>query len=263
MNNEIEPQLTGTTDTEPVVVMADAPVSHPQSRSMFANFDKTKLILPGAILIAGLMVSGSILFARLSAGQALIAGQGQQPVVAGQKVEVKTDGSPVLGDAKAPVTVVEFGDFQCPFCRQYFENNQPSLVSNYVNTGKIKFVWEDYTFLGQESFWAAEAARCANDQGKFWDYHNYLYSHQGAENSGTFTKPKLEGFAAALGLDTASFNNCLNSDKYLSAVQQQTQYGGSVGVQGTPATFVNGVLVSGAVPYSQLKSAIDAALQAK
>lgn len=256
---QFEPQLTESGDTEPVVIMADAPVvTHAP-----AGFDKTKLILPGAIILAGLMISGSMLFSRLSAGQALLNNQQQQAVVAGQPVQVKTDGNPMLGDPKAPVTVVEFGDFQCPFCERYFTHNQPAIINDYVNTGKVKFFWKDYAFLGQESFWAAEAARCANDQGKFWDYHDYLYSHQGAENSGAFSKAKLQAFAVALGLNSSQFNNCLNTDKYLAAIQQETQYGNSVGVQGTPTTFINGTLVSGAVPYSQLKSAIDAALEAK
>lgn len=244
----------------PIVRLADMPAEMPQVPQPPPRFDWTKLILPVAILIAGFMVSGSILYARHSAGLTQIAQVSNQPS-ANTKVSVDTAGAPSLGDPNAPVTIVEFGDFQCPFCERYFSSNQPQLLNEYVNTGKARFVWKDYAFLGQESFWAAEAARCANDQGKFWQYHDYLYSHQGQENSGAFTKARLEGFAATLGLNTSQFNSCLTSDKYLSAVQAETQYGSTVGVQGTPATFVNGVLVSGAVPYSDLKSAIESSLK--
>lgn len=259
MENQIDPILTGTAvETEPIAQLTDVhiPVSPKSPKS---PFDWTRLILPAAILIAGFMVSGSILYNRLAAGQAQV----NQPAVGqpGQPVKINVQGAPFLGSEKAPVTVVEFGDFQCPFCRRYFTDNEPAMLKEYVNTGKVKFVWEDYAFLGQESFWSAEAARCANDQGKFWPYHDYLYAHQGSENSGTFTKVKLEAIAASLGLNTGQFNSCLSSDKYLSAVQQSTQYGNSIGVQGTPASFVNGLLVSGAVPYAQLKAAIDAALK--
>ncbi|HZZ99594.1 MAG TPA: DsbA family protein [Candidatus Paceibacterota bacterium] len=255
-----EPILTDAPDAEPIVQLTDMPVSPAPQRP---KFDWTKLLIPGAIILAGIIVSGSILYGRLSAGQALIGqtAQTQQPIQGPVNVEVGN--APYLGKSDAPVTVVEFADFQCPFCEMYFQNNEPSIMKDYVDTGKVKFVWKDYAFLGQESTWAAEAARCANDQGKFWPYHDYLYNHQGSENSGTFTKAKLEGFAAKLGLNTSSFNSCLESDKYATAVQQDTQYGSSIGVTGTPATFVDGNLISGAVPYVQIKSAIDAALAGK
>ncbi len=251
-------QLTEFSDSEPIVIMADAPVPPPSPvGGQPPGFDKTKLILPGAIILAALIISGSILFDRLTAGKALIA----NAPAPGQKVAVNIEGSPMLGDAKAPVTVVEFGDFQCPYCQRYFQDNEPALVKDYVNTGKVKFVWKDYSFLGDESTWAAEAARCANEQGKFWAYHDYLYSHQGAERSGAFAKPKLKSFAQTLGLDTSRFNSCLDSDKYAAAIGAETQYGNTIGVTGTPASFVNGILVSGAVPYSDLKAAIDSALK--
>lgn len=108
------------------------------------------------------------------------------------RVDVTVGPFPVLGDPNAKVTVVEFADFQCPFCKQTFTTVEPNLIKDYVKTGKIKYAFQNYPFLGQESTITAEGAYCANDQGKFWAYHNYLYSHQGQENTGQFTKVNLE-----------------------------------------------------------------------
>src|SRR5581483_8456824 len=166
-------------------------------------------------------------------------------------------GAPAPG---AKVTVIEFADFQCPFCEQWFKTVEPSLIKDYVDTGKVKFAFRQYAFLGQESTWAAEAAECANEQGKFWDFHDYLYNHQGQENSGTFSKANLEGFAATLGLNTSQFNQCLETDKYAKAVSDEFAEGQKAGVQGTPATFVDGQLVSGAQPYTAFKTLIDSEL---
>lgn len=137
---------------------------------------------------------------------------------------------------------------------------ETNIIKDYVNTGKAKFVWKDYPFLGQESKMAAQAGRCAKDQGKFWEMHNYLFSHQNGENQGTFSKENLKKFAVELGLNTNDFNNCMDSAKYEKAVNDALTYGQSVGVNGTPATFVNGKLISGAAPFSEFKTAIDAEL---
>jgi protein-disulfide isomerase len=252
--SDTEPTLTSY-DTKPVPPMLPqhgTPDSKPP-------FDRSKLLIPGAIILAGLIISASILYSRLEAGQTLLNGS-TVTVTPKTKVSVNVAGAPMLGKTSAPVTVVEFADYQCPFCERFFKTNQSAIVADYVNSGKVKFVWMDYAFLGQESIWAAEAARCANDQGKFWQYHSYLFNHQGAENSGAYSKAKLKEFAVALGLNTAQFNTCLDSDTHLADVQKDTKYGSSLGVSGTPATFINGILITGAVPYSDIKSAIDAAL---
>ena len=99
-----------------------------------------------------------------------------------------------LGDANAPVTIVEFADFQCPFCGRHHQTVEPSLIKEYVDTGKVSLVYKHLPFLGQESAFVAVAAECAADQGKFWQYHDYLFEHQQGENQGAFTKEKLIGF---------------------------------------------------------------------
>ncbi len=108
------------------------------------------------------------------------------------RVNVTVGPFPVLGNPNAPVTIIEYADFQCPFCKEAFTTVEPNIIKDYVNTGKAKFAFKNYAFLGPESIVAAEGAYCANDQGKFWAYHNFLYQHQGAESSGQFTKTNLE-----------------------------------------------------------------------
>lgn len=261
------------TDAEPIVQLTDQPImpdsmSHSPAQSAPSTFwsglDKTKLILPVSILVAAVLISGSIFYTSGNNSQnALIpAGDGAQKPIG--KVDIDLTNAMILGDAKAPITIVEYADFQCPFCERYFQQNQTTFISQYVNSGKARFVWKDYAFLGQESVWAAEAARCANDQNKFWVYHDYLFSHQGAENSGAFSKANLKKFAVALGLNTSQFNSCLDTDKYAPIIQKETQEASAIGVNGTPATFVNGLLVAdsngnsvGAAPFATFQAIID------
>ncbi len=108
------------------------------------------------------------------------------------RVSVGVGNLPILGNKNAPVTIIEFADFQCPFCEQWFKNVEGQIIKNYVDTGKAKFAFRNYAFLGQDSVTAAEGAYCANEQGKFWQYHDYLYNHQGQENSGWISKANLE-----------------------------------------------------------------------
>jgi protein-disulfide isomerase len=189
-----------------------------------------------------------------------------------------TDDDPSIGPKNAKVTVVTFEDFQCPFCGAFtgldeamVKNMQgrdpswqpavPGIKKEYVDSGKVRLVWKDYPFLGQESFWSGQAARCAQDQGKFWEFHDYLFSHQNGENQGAFSKDNLKKFALAIGLNANDFNNCIDSAKYEKKLQDAVTYGQSVGVSGTPATFVNGKMISGAAGFDTFKSEIEAALK--
>lgn len=195
------------------------------------------------------------------------AGTGQTGAAPSQApvgpVDVSVGNLQVLGDKNAKVTIVEFADFQCPFCEKFYTEAEKNIIKDYVDTGKAKFAFRHYAFLGQESTDSANGAECANEQGKFWEYHNYLYEHQGQENSGVFSKDNLKGFAAILGLDTAKFNNCLDTNKYQKNVDKDIADAGKAGVDGTPATFVNGVRLSGALPYSDFKKEIENALASR
>lgn len=183
--------------------------------------------------------------------------QPQQGLQPGQKVDVKVGKLPVLGKENAKVTIVEFADFQCPFCGKWFKESAANLIKEYVDTGKVKLAFRHFAFLGEESNWASEASECANEQGKFWQFHDYLFNNQNGENQGAFAKDKLKGFAATLGLNTTQFNTCLDSGKYALRVSEDTQEGQVAGVTGTPTIFVNGQALVGAQPYAALKALID------
>ena len=175
---------------------------------------------------------------------------------------------PYQGQSSATVNVVEFGDYQCPFCERFFTQTEPQIVQNYVDTGKVKFYFMDFAFLGPDSQTLAQGAWCADEQGKYYAYHDYIYGHQGQENSGWATADKLKTMVANIqGLNTAAFGSCLDSGKYSSRVSELTQLGQSEGVSGTPSTLIgndaNGYdLVVGAQPYSVLQQSIEAALAA-
>lgn len=218
------------------------------------------LLLVASFLIGMLYTKVQYLQGNGAAPSAPTAGtqqQGAAQVTPGAKVNVSVGNLPVMGNKDAKVKVVEFADFQCPFCKQWFSTVETNLINDYVKTGKVAFYWRDYPFLGQESTWAANAARCANDQGKFWDFHDYLYNHQGQENSGTFSKDNLKQFAADMGLDTNKFNNCVDSDQFAKDAQTDLADGQKAGVNGTPTVFINGVSVVGAQPYTAFKTIID------
>jgi protein-disulfide isomerase len=169
------------------------------------------------------------------------------------------NGAPVLGNPEAKVTVVEFADFQCPYCGKYFEQVLPE-IKKYIDSGKVKFVYVSFAFLGDESFLAAEASKCAQDQNKFWEYHDYLYSNQQGENQGAFDVVNLKKFASKLGLNTSEFNQCLDSRKYKKVIEDDVALGNKFGVTGTPGTFINDFFIKGLEGVSYFKNRIDTAL---
>lgn len=221
-------------------------------------------LIPGAIVAAGVIIAFAVLYSNpgpksLPKNDSAAAGAIPQAHV----IDAKSlpDDDPSLGNPAAPVTVVEFGDFQCPFCGRFFKTVEAQLIEKYVKTGQVKFVYRDFAFLGDESNWAAEAANCANEEGKYWQYHDYLYSHQKGENEGAFSKENLKQFARELGLNGNQFDMCLDSDKYAKEIEKDTVDGRTAGVSGTPTSFVNGRIITGAVPFAQLAGVIDEELK--
>ncbi len=223
---------------------------------MEENFDKTKLILPGAILIAAVLVSGSLLYANSSKLPTGAAIGGNNPP--NKVVQASAGGSPFLGNKDAKITIIEFADYRCPFCERFYNDAEKQIIANYVNTGKAKFVFKNYAFLGQESVWASEAAECANEQGKFWEYHDWLYNNQAPESDlAYYSKANLVKYAGKVGLNTGQFSSCLNSDKYSAKVTSEFNEGKDAGVTGTPTVFINGQSLVGAQPFSAFKAVID------
>lgn len=167
-----------------------------------------------------------------------------------------------LGRVDAPVVIVEYAEFQCPYCRQFAEQTQPKIVRDYVKTGKVRLEWRDFPYLGQESKTAARAGRAAARQGKFWEYHDALFAQEHELNSGTFTKEFLVDQAGKLGLDTDRFARDMDSPKVKQAVRADLAEGSTLGVTGTPAFVIGTTPMLGARPYSDFADAIDAELRA-
>ena len=175
---------------------------------------------------------------------------------------------PSKGKGTAKVAVIEFSDYQCPFCSRYSRDTLPQLAAEYIDTGKVKYVFRDFPLaFHKQAFKAAEAAHCAGDQGKFWEMHDTLFQNQSA-----LAPEQLAGHAEALGLDGSAFRTCLDSGRHAADVNKDLADGGAAGVTGTPA-FLVGVIqpdgrvkvvkrLSGARPYADFKAAIDGALGA-
>ncbi|MBI2145042.1 DsbA family protein [Candidatus Woesearchaeota archaeon] len=166
------------------------------------------------------------------------------------------DGDHVLGVENATVTIVEYSDFQCPFCKRFYDETESSIMRQYVDAGKAKFVYRHFPIPShQYAMAAAEASECAADQGKFWEYHNELFEHQNALH-----KSALKGYASDVGLDREKFDACLDSGVMGVRVRSDAAAGTAAGVGSTPMFFINGKPVKGAQPYSVFASAIDSAL---
>ena len=163
---------------------------------------------------------------------------------------------PSMGDEDAPVTIIEFSDFECPFCKRFNDQTFAQIKTNYIDTGKARIVFRHYPLpFHSNAQKASEASMCADDQDKFWEFHDAIFAQQ--TNIGV---DALKQIAATLKLNTATFNSCLDSGKYTKYVQDDLAAGSAAGVSGTPSFIINGQLVVGAQPYSAFQQAIDAAL---
>jgi protein-disulfide isomerase len=178
-------------------------------------------------------------------------------------------GDPVLGQPTAPVTIVEYGDFKCPFCTRFFQQTQPQLKTRYIDTGKVRLVWRDFANIDAESQPAAVAAECARRQGKFWQYHDALYDYiwqrfygagVNAEGSSAYAG-HYDQLARGVGLDLARFHACQRSPAAGHAVTADHAWGSSQGVQGTPTFFINGQRLVGAQPLPVFQQLIEQALR--
>ncbi len=172
-------------------------------------------------------------------------------------------GSPILGNPTALITIVEFGDYQCHQCYNWFHNTKPAVFQNCVDTEKVNFVFMDLAFLGKDSSKAAQASYCAEDQGKYWEYHNQLYTAQESQiDNGWANSQRLQVFAFSLGLDMPLFDSCFDSEKYKQRVEYNIAEARKLGADGTPTFIIIGPnghqeKLIGAQPYSVFKQAID------
>ena len=218
------------------------------------KFNKSKFIgigIVGAIvaIIAVLALTGGISFSPA-------------------KAALNTNsGSPALGSSSAPVTIIEFGDYQCPFCQKWNHDTKPLIEKNYIETGKVKLVFIDLPIIGSDSPKVHASSYCADDQGLYWKYHDFLYDNQGNENDGWARGEKLKQLAANLpGLDLQKFNQCVDSGKYDGRVSDNRNTALKSGASSTPTFIVigpdkSGTMISGAQPYSVFQSVIDEKLK--
>jgi protein-disulfide isomerase len=220
---------------------------------------KPVYLVSAAIIIAVIAISLSSIFIinagkPVNPGNGNVSGNSSGEVVNG----IALDNDPLMGSATAKVTIVEFSEFVCPFCGRFARDTFPQIKANYIDTGKVRFVFRDY-IVHDSAHNASEASECAYEQGndKYWAYNEKLFNNQGA-----LTINDLKAYASSLGLDTAKFNACLDSGKYKAEVDKDTADGKSYGVTGTPTFFINGKKFVGAQPYAKFQAEIDAALNA-
>lgn len=228
--------------------------------------DKYKLFLPISIIVAAVVISGAILYSRAvpsKSSDSVATGQNANKQVK-EPVDVSIDDDAVLGKSDAPVTIIEFSDFQCPFCRSFWKNAFAEIVKEYIDTGKAKLVFRDYPLsfhpMGVPS---AKAGECAKEQGKFWEMHDVIFEEQEKLGEGTvqYTVNDLKKWAAKVGVNTTQFNDCVDSEKYKAEIEKDAADGVAAGVTGTPAIFINGRLIAGAQPFSVFKTIIDEELK--
>jgi len=187
-----------------------------------------------------------------------------------QPIMVSLDDDPIRGEPNAPITIVEFSDFQCPFCARFHSNTWPQLEQNYISTGKVNFVYRDFPIqsIHPNAIPAALASECADEQGKFWEFHDMLFENQKrwqglSIQNGIST---FKEYAQELGLNMDEFNSCLDSEKYAQEVNKDLQDGREYGVTGTPGFFVGNEKIGftkiiGAQPYSVFQRLIDVQLE--
>lgn len=169
---------------------------------------------------------------------------------------------PVKGNENAPVTIVEFSDFECPFCGRFYSETLDQIVKEYIDTGKAKLYYRHYPLsFHPNATPLALASECANDQGKFWEMHDKIFDATVAGTSSTATTDTMKQWAVDLGLNASTFNNCLDNKTHQSKIDEDFAAGSEVGVSGTPTFYINGKQIVGAQPFSAFKAIIDEELK--
>ena len=264
------------------IINSSEPLTEPIIKK---NLKKTRYVhIPSVALGAGIAISCLVLgiflanFIDMEDSQLLvetltITNIEKQQNARGPDVLIK-NGSPILGSVDAPLTLVEFGDYQCSFCKRYFDQTHDLIMKNYVETNKVKIVFKDLIVTpGKDSMYAAHAAHCAKDQGMFWKYHYMLYNNWEGENTGWVTSDNLNKFAKNIGLDINKFSKCMSEDKWMELINASQDDANTLGVTGTPSFFLiaswqetdgqkNEITrIHGAQPYDVFKKSFDLHLQ--
>jgi protein-disulfide isomerase len=232
-----------------------------------AAISVTSIALAVGFFFAGYSIRGAIDADRLATAGTNGAGSpAAQPALASQPAApvptaavaapfmgtLRTDGGPARGPDNAKVTLVEFSDFQCPFCKDFFDQTEPLLTSTYRDS--VRWVYRDFPIasLHPQAEKAAEAGQCAFEEGKFWEYHDRLF-----RNQGQLDVPSLKAHAAAIGLDANTFAACLDSGKYSQTIQDEFKEGLGYGVTGTPTFYINGRKLVGAQSFAEFQKVLE------
>ena len=215
------------------------------------------IIIVFAVLVSVVAIAYSSYYERI------IVMQEHRVNMSGQNAPINlTSGSPVLGSASAPITIVEFGDYQCEACYHWYHNTRADIIDNYIETGKVNLVFMDLPFLGRDSITAAQATYCADDQGKYWEYHETLYNFQEAIDNGWASKDRLVSFAFNLDMNMDEFNDCMDSSKYAKRVKANYDESQRFGAEATPTFLIispDGAVkkITSAQPYSVFSQVIE------
>jgi len=206
------------------------------------------------LLIASIFTGG---FGRSSNVANNNAGDEIPTGIANVNAEDYVDDDPSLGNENAPVTIVEFSDYQCPYCSRFRTQTLDQIKEQYIDTGKVRFVYRDFplTSIHPMAQKSAEASECADEQGKFWEYHDAIFANQQS-----LSIDNLKKWAKDLGLNENKFNTCLDSGKYADEVKKDMNDGANLGVRGTPYFLVGNTVLEGAYPFEAFQQAIDAQL---
>ena len=152
--------------------------------------------------------------------------------------KLSENGSPIMGNPNAAITILEWGDYQCTFCYKFHQNTLNVINEEFIETGKVKMIFKDFPLNGPDSKLAAEASYCAHDQDKYWEYHDQLYENWAGERTGWITRESLTQFAESINLDVVKFNKCLDENKYKNKINSIYEFGNEIGVDATPSFLV-------------------------
>lgn len=231
------------------------------------NQNKSDKFLSISILIAAVLIAGSLIY---SAGLKNVDNPNNEQVeLNGEQIsaEPQIGDDVILGDSEAPVTMIVFSDYQCPYCARHYKETELLIKKNYVETGKVRLVHKDLAFLGPESVAAAQASECAKDQGKYWQYHDALFEIEisefqekgNSEHTGNLNRETFRKIASDLEMDVDEFLSCFDSKKYASEVENDIKEAKvAIGERlSTPTIFINDKMIQGAYPYDTFVEAIE------
>ncbi|MBL8080745.1 MAG: thioredoxin domain-containing protein [Anaerolineales bacterium] len=220
------------------------------------NSGNSRSITIGVIVVGALLIAIALIYPNMKPIAEVITPEAVS--------RPQADGLTV-GDVNSPAKIEVFEDFQCPACVRFTQDIEPLVISQLVETGKAYYVFHNYPFLDRnsttkESQDSANASLCANEQGKFWEYHDTLFANWNGENEGNLSKDRLIEFASAVALNVDDFTACVNENRYANDVQASFDLGNSMGVSGTPSVFVNGQQIApGYIPsFEDIAAAVEA-----